>query len=79
MQYSRGQKGRGEDKLWRCSGERMRAGTQRGHGQRAEREGTEGQMNMQSRPRVLFLLPSDSTNHPQMMRDGREENRRDRK
>lgn len=34
-------------------------------------EGTEGQMNMQSGPRVLFLLPSDSTNHPQMLREGR--------
>lgn len=30
VQYIRGQKGRGEDKLWRCSGERMNAGTQRG-------------------------------------------------
>ena len=30
-------------------------------------EGTEGQMNMQNGQRVLILLPSDSTNHPQML------------
>lgn len=83
LQYSRGQSGRGEDKLWRCfGGERMSAGTQRGRrGRRTESrewlrradrwiEVTEGQMNMQSGPRVLVLLPSDSTNHPQMVREG---------
>lgn len=67
----------GDDECWRR--EDAEEADREAEGADRSIEGKEGQMNMQSGPCVLFWLPSDSTNHSQMLREGRGEDGRGRK